>query len=62
MFVHMFEVSVDGLGLEELFVHLARRVAMVADMSLLSAEERLARESREVVTGYRVFPLSTLFF
>lgn len=61
-FARMFEVLVDGLGLEELFVHLARHVAMAADMLLSSAEERLVRESREEVTGCRVFPLSTLFF
>lgn len=62
MFARMFGALVDGWDLEELYVHLARHVAMVADMLLSSAEGRLVRESREGVTGCRVFPLSTLFF
>ena len=63
MFAHMFEVLVGGLDLGVLYARLApRQVAMVADMLLSSAEERLVRESREVVTGYRASPLSTLFF
>jgi hypothetical protein len=63
MFARIFGALVDGWDLEELYVHLALcHVAMVADMLLSSAEGRLVRESREGVIGFRVFPLSTLFF
>lgn len=61
MFAHMNEALVDELGLEELSAHSApRQAAMVADMLLLSAAERLVRESREGASGYRASPLWTL--